>query len=310
MRTAQTSKLILGPVLVATALLCLVIASRSSVGAELLFQSRLPRPARPTESPHMVKVDTGGRIYCGLSQSSVWLEIPSGFTSDWGAEFHCDLTSSLKAWNGTSGALSDRGYLIGMYPATAPILRPFALVFEIDPARVSSASSARSYDPATRQWRNLITAYNKAQQRLSVQIPRGLVASGYPGYEDRFLVALFTARLTPKPTPTRTPTGTWSQPAATPLPSTIVATAVSGEFGWTPTPTPTRTSVVIVIGTSVTVSSTETQPPERVPTMTAPPSPTQAPTTPSSLPCPASSLLVALSVVLAAGIHRRGGSAS
>jgi hypothetical protein len=47
-----------------------------------------------------------------------------------------------------------------------------------------------------------------------------------------------------------------------------------------------------------------------VPTVTAPPSPTQVPTTPSSLPCPASTLLGALSVVLAAGIYRRGGSGS
>lgn len=309
MRAALTSRLILGLILVATALMSLIVASRSSVGAELLFQSELPPPPQPIENPYMVKADTGGRIYCGLSQSSVWLEIPPGFTSDWGVEFHCDLTGSLRVWNGTSGALSDRGYLIGMYPATAPILRPFALVFEIDPARVSSGSSARSYDPATRQWRNLTTAYNKAQQRLSVQIQRGLIASGYPGYADRFLVALFPARLTLNPTPARTPTDTRSQPAtATPLPSAIAATTVSADFGWTPTPT--RTSLVIVIGTPATVSSTATKPPERVPTVTAPPSPTQVPTTPSSLPCPASTLLGALSVVLAAGIYRRGGSGS
>lgn len=309
MRTTLKSKLILGLVLVVTALLYLVVAGRSTVGAELLFQSRPPPPPRPTENSHMVKQDAGGRIYCGLSQSSVWLEIPPGFTSDWGAEFHCDLTGSLKAWKGTSGALGDRGYLIGMYPATAPILQPFTLVFEIDPARASGASSARSYAPATRQWRNLTAAYNKAQQRLKVQIPRGLVASGYPGYEDRFLVALFPARLTPSPTSTRTPTGTRSQPAtAAPLPSAIAATIVSAEFGWTPTPT--STSAVIVIGTPATVSSTETKPSERVPTMTTPPSPTQVPTTPSSLPCPASSLLFTLSVVLAAGIYGRGGSGS
>jgi hypothetical protein len=305
MRTSLNSKLSLGLVLVATALLSLVVARRSTVGAELLFSS-VPQP---TPDPHWVSKKDGGRIYCGLPQSPVWLEIPPDFTSDdGGAAFYCDLTGSLKAWNGASGALGDRGYLIGMYPATAPILRTFALVVEIDPARASSASSARNYNPATRQWRNLTTAYNKAQQRLSVQIPQGLVASGYPGYEDRFLVTLFPARLTPNPTPARTPTATKSQPAtATPLPSAIASPTVSAEFGWTPTPT--RTSVVIVIGASATVSSTETIPPQRVPTMTAPPSPTQVPTTPSSLPCPASTFLVALSIVLAAGIYRRGGSA-
>jgi hypothetical protein len=309
MRTARTPKLIVGLVFAATALLSLVVASRSGVRAEFLFQSEPPPPPQPTENPHMVKANTGGRIYCGLSQSSAWLEILPGFTSDWGAEFHCDLTGSLKAWKGTSGALGDRGYLIGMYPATAPILQPFMLVFEIDPARASGASSARSYDPATRQWQNLTAAYNKAQQRLKVQIPRGLVASGYPGYEDRFLVALFPARPTPHPTLTRTPTGTRSQPAtATPLPSAIAATTVSAELGWTSTPT--RTSAVIVIGTPASVASTETKPSERVPTMTTPPPPTQAPTTPSSLSCPASNLLFALSVVLAVRVHRRGGSAS
>jgi hypothetical protein len=156
MRTALNLKVILGLVLVAAVLLFFVVASRSTVGAALLFQSELPSPL----NPHMIKAEAGGRISCGLSQSPVWLDIPRGFTSDWGAELHCDLTGSLTTWNNTRDALGDRGYLIGIYPATAPILQPMSLVFEIHPARVSGTPIARSYHSATRQWRDLIAEYN------------------------------------------------------------------------------------------------------------------------------------------------------
>jgi len=314
MRTALNSKVILGLVVFAAGLLYFVVASRPSLGAETLFQSRPPPPPQPTGNPYMVKADAGGQISCGLSQSPVWLEIPPGFTSDWGAELHCDLTGSLMAWNDTHDALYDRGYLIGLYPATAPILQPMSLVFEIDPAQISGTLVARSYHPATRQWRDLTAEYNRMQQRLRVKIPPGFVASSYPGYEDRFLIAVFPARFPTSSATTPTPTRGQSRPAT----DTRVASApAAATLSTKPGASPTGTSLATATRTaSPTVFVIGTAPVSRVPTITVslpgapttpvPSSSTPVPAIPSSLPCQASTLLVAMSIVLAVRIHRRG----
>lgn len=240
------------------ALLVLALFEQSPLQAGLEFQSELPLP-KPPANPNFVPSADGGRIYCGLQQSPVWLDISSGFTSEGGAEFHCDPIGSLSEWVGTPDAWDDRGYLIGFWPTETPIIKPPILTFEIDPARAgsicNSCFTARYYDSGSGQWQGLPTTYDTAISRVEVQITEYLPTSGYPGYADRFVIALFT-RSAPTPTsrPTSPPTLTAVppvRPTSTPLPTRVVETPTSAPrlspttAVPTPASTPTSTSTPI-----------------------------------------------------------------
>lgn len=214
----------------------------------------------PTEENlHWVSSSSGGQIRCGLPQSTVWLEIPTGFASEGGAEFHCDPVDVLSRWRGAFGVWEDRGYLIGFYATGIPILKPLELVFEVDPAQVadicSNCFSGRYYDAAIGEWQNLPTQYQAGSlgAYVKVQFDRYLPTAGYPAYEDRFLIALFTeGQATTTPTSTRSPTATSSptltvsstpspspssSPAWTAMASTPLLSPSPTSMPETPTPT-------------------------------------------------------------------------
>jgi hypothetical protein len=199
-------------------------------------------------------------IFCGPAQSSVWLNIPPGFTTDWGGSFYCDPTTDFpdkhSAWNQT-------GYLVGYWIS---LLKPFTIVFEIDPTRLdgtlcSDCVEGRYYVPG-RGWLPLPSHVDNANLRVSVTISKDLHQSGYAGYEDRYLVALFERTTlemhTPSPTPIK---------ASTPSPT---LTQVSTP---TATLTPTATYKPTDVPTSVVTSTTdpESEPWEEVFETPAPP---------------------------------------
>jgi hypothetical protein len=212
-----------------------------------MFQSELP----PPPNPYFVAAASGGRIYCGAIGGTVWLDLPQGFTPDGGAEVHCDPTDSLMQWNHTSRAWDDRGYLINLYPQIQ-LVQPLSLVFELDPTRTGNICPtcflARYYQPEGPLWKPLPTVYNPSTGRVSVEISDYLPPSGYPGYADRFLIALFILPPTPTPPPTSTrtptPSPTSTRPPAptltpTPLPTSTRSPVPSRTPEWTTTPTST-----------------------------------------------------------------------
>jgi hypothetical protein len=262
-------------------ILCwLLLARYAAIGAEVL-DSPLPTPKpqaprRTSPPPGYVQSATGGQVFCGLEQSSAWIEIPRGFSTQDAAEFHCDPTGSLSAWSGTAGAWDDRGYLIGFWPTTAPIKKAFSLVLEIDPSRLEgpcdNCFDARYLDPATHSWKSLPASYNAGVARVSAQIDSYLPASHYPDFEDRFLIALFVKSTSPTPAttsappPTQGPTSTLPPAATSAPPSTTpsaplveIPTPQAGPTRLIPSPeTPTETPVTpatVTRGTTPTVST-------------------------------------------------------
>lgn len=201
-----------------------------------VFLSELPPP-----HPNFIAAATGGRIYCGASQGTVWLDLPQWFTPDGGAEVHCDPAEPLNLGNRAQRAWEDRGYLINLYPQVRIVL-PLRLTFEIDPAKTANICPncfvARYYEPEGR-WRNLPTTYDTMNGRVLVEISSYLPASGYPGYTDRFLIGLFVLQPTPRPA-TATPT-----PSPTPSPTLSPTSTLTLKPLPTPSPirlTPTRSA--------------------------------------------------------------------
>lgn len=241
-------KVVLVVILLSVVLLCSALFDQSPIQADLYLQSKLPEP----RDSHFIASVTGGRMYCGSALSSVWLEVPPDFTSEDGAGFHCDPTGSLSQWIGTSGAWDDRGYLIAFYPIQTAIVRPFGLVFEMDPVRVrgvcSGCFAARYYNPGSSQWRGLPTTYDGRNVRVSVQITGFLATSGYPGYADRFLIALFVR---PEATPASTPTLTFT-PISSPSPTPVSTSTPE------PSPIPSLTPSPVLATPSPMMSPTVT----------------------------------------------------
>jgi hypothetical protein len=291
-------KVLTGITFLVWAFLMLVLFERSPLQAGWKSQSVLPSPPRPT-NPHFVPSVSGGRIYCGLQQSSVWLDVPEGFMSEGGAEFHCDRMDSLSQWIGTFGAWDDRGYLVAFYPIQAPIIKPFFLVFEIDPARAgdicSGCFSARYYDAASRQWQGLPTTYDTTNWRIYVEIAEFLSACEYPGYTDRFLITLFVREakptsaptiiypsLTAVPTPASTPVPKFS-PALSPSPSPALATmspippsTLTPIPTFSPTPTLSPFPTLVSMSPTPSAVSKKTSVPVSLPSESSQPSPDTA----------------------------------
>jgi hypothetical protein len=228
-------------------ILCwLLLARYAAIGAEV-FDSPLPTskpqaPRKTSPPPGYVRSNTGGQVFCGLEQSSAWLEIPRGFSSQDAAEFHCDPTGSLAAWSGTSGAWDDRGYLIGFWPTTTPIEKSFSLVLEIDPsrleARCDNCFDARYLDPTTYSWKSLPTSYDAGIARVSAKIDSYLPASQYRDFENRFVIALFVKSASAAPATTSAPSPAQS-PAMTLTPAATSAPAATPTPQTCPTPLPT-----------------------------------------------------------------------
>jgi hypothetical protein len=257
--------------------------------ADTLFQSELPRPGREPTNPQFVRSDSGGRIFCGLEQSPVWLDVPRDFSTDGGAEFHCDPTKENLTdtdWPETAGTYDDRGYLIGFWPENTPIVSPFELIYEVDLTRLpdgcDNCLAGRYYDEQSRQWKTLPTVYEPGLARASVEIDRFLPASGYPAFENRFVIALFLqpAEPTPKPAVPATPT-----PSRAPSPS---SEPVAEETITQPEPTvepPTDTPALPPSPTAGMLTETPTQE-LAMATPTARPSPTAETETPTAKPSP------------------------
>lgn len=225
------------------------------------LQSGLP-------TPPFVRTTEGGRIFCGPQQGPAWLDLPSGFTNDPGAEVYCDPTASLAQTVATADAWNDRGYLLGVYPP-ATLVKPLVVVLEVDPARTADVCPTcfmgRAYDPGSGSWRDLPTTYDRNNARVSIQIGAYPPASGYPGFADRGLVALFT-RPAPQPTavPTQVPTATTVPPTSTPtaLPATATPeppTATSAPV--TNTPAAATVEVTQPAATATAVVASATPPP-------------------------------------------------
>jgi hypothetical protein len=232
-----------------------------------VFQSIPPKP----ENPHAIDASSGGRIYCGLPQSSVWLNIPSGFTSEWGGSLYCDVATSLP---GNPYTWNQKGYLLGYW---VPLRKPLSLVFEIDPTRVSELNEnsfvGRYYAPGS-GWLSLPTDVDTVNFRVYLTIPTsGLPQSGYEGgYEDRYLVALFRRAAAATSTPTEMPT---QMPTQTPLPTSTLSPSPPPTH--TPTPVSTSTSTPIPTAESATEEASEI-----FPTATAPVESDQAETSDDS----------------------------
>jgi hypothetical protein len=180
------------------------------------------------------------------------LDLPSGFTNDPGAEVYCDPTASLAQTLGTADAWNDRGVLLGVYPPAA-LVKPLVVVLEVDPARTADICPTcfigRAYDPGSGSWRDLPTTYDRNNARVSIQIGTYPPASGYPGFADRGLVALFT-RAAPQPTavPTQVPTATTVPPTPTPTPAPATATPEPPTATPVlPTNTPTTTAATVEV---------------------------------------------------------------
>jgi hypothetical protein len=245
-RRTLAATLFLGILATLGMLLYSLLNAGSPVYSHSLFQSHLPSPP---EDPNTVYASEGGKVHCGAVQSTVWLRIPADFTSDWGSHIYCDPVGDLpqnpSTWN-------QKGYLVGFW---ASLLKPLTLVFEIDTTRVEDfgdGSFVGRYYAPDRGWISLPTQADTANLRVKVEISDGLSPSDYPGYKDRYLVALFQAV-----PPTSTPTSTPAQ---------------------TPTPDPTRTSETSPTFTQ-TVTDTPTDTPTETPTPTNTPEPTLTPTT-------------------------------
>lgn len=273
-------KIILGIAIIAWAFLMVRLSDGSTPPAESgaisALQSVLPTPA----NPFFVNSLYGGQIYCGLQQSSAWLEVPGGFSSEGGAEFRCDPVSPLFQWNNTQGAWDDRGYLIAFYPIQTPILRPFNLILEIDPARTANVCdtcfNARYYNQGIGQWQALPTYFDRNKARVSIEIAQYLPGSGYPGYDDRFLIALFvltefspTPTISPTPIPTAEPTDTavsTSSPTSSLTPTRASPTPLPASPIPMPSPTtpplPTPSLTPVPPSATPAVSSTVTPTPD------------------------------------------------
>ncbi len=230
--------------LVVTAIVMGALVQEPALSSSPL-QSGLP-------TPPFVRTTEGGRIFCGPQQGPAWLDLPSGFTNDPGAEVYCDPTASLAQTVGTADAWNDRGVLLGVYPP-ATLVKPLVVVLEVDPARTADICPTcfigRAYDPGSGSWRDLSTVYDRNNARVSIQIGAYPPASGYPGFADRGLVALFT-RAAPQPTaaPTQAPTATTVPP--TPIPTTAPATPTPEPPTATPAPptnTPTTTAATVEV---------------------------------------------------------------
>lgn len=224
------SPLAIGAILL-TLILVLALLQRHPTLAGLNWQSELPTP-----HPHLVHSSTGGRTMCGAPQGSVWLDIPANFTDLDNPLVYCDPTGSLSEWTQAPSAWDDRGYLINLYPQVS-LLKPLILTFEIDPARAASICptcfTARYYNPQNNRWQDLPTTYEPP--RVYVEISAYPPASGYPGYADRFLIALFTrSESRPRATPTATAT-------STPIPSPTPSPSPSSTPSPTPSPAPSPT---------------------------------------------------------------------
>ena len=247
--------------------LFLALSAWCPLPASTLWQSELPTPDMPTPgNPYWLRADAGGRIYCGLQQSSVWLDVPPGFTSANGAEFRCDPTSRAETFD-------KQGYLIGFWPTTIPILEPLVLVFELDPLQVpkdcDDCLAGRYYEGTTKKWHNLPTTYKPAIVAAHIQIDRYLPSSGYQEYLDRFLVALFQIAPTPKASPTSKASPT-PKTSPTPRPSSSPSTTETATPTSSPSPSPTDT---------VAASRSPVPPP-------SPTTPVTAPVVSSSEPVP------------------------
>ncbi len=246
-------------------LIALILVTDTSTLGSSVFQSKLPGPSK---NPFFVVAGNGGRIFCGAQQSPVWLQIPSGFTGEGGAEIHCDPVRSssalpaAKAWDGQI-------YLVGIY--TPQLLKPITAVFEIDRARLNSVCancwSAEYYDAANKRWRKLPTTFDANNARVYATVTTILPASRYPNYADRFAIALFTqtqqttATVTKVSKPSPTPTLTASVAPATAIPvqsqtNTPSSVAATSE----PVPAPTASTTSNQPAPAPTASTTSNQP--------------------------------------------------
>jgi hypothetical protein len=284
MKKLQVSRTWFVVALMAAILLMQLVARLAPLQAELYWQSVLPTP----DNPHFVRASDGGRVYCGAQQSTVWLNVPVGFTTEGGAEIHCDPSASLFRWNNTEDAWDDRGYLVGIYPPVS-IVKPLRLVFELDPTRTEDICQTcvvgAYYQRQGANWQDLHTEYDVSTKRARVDVAEVLPSSGYPAYEDRFVIALFVRSMPQRPSPSSTtkpssvPTST-STPDATstriPRPSPTLTLQPSATYTSTPAPSPTQTLKPSPTDTpkpSLTYTST----PAPSPTQTLRPSPTDTP---------------------------------
>lgn len=174
-----------------------VITTPLQLFAWLPLQSALPIP----NNPNFIFSSNGGRRVCGSEGSPVSLDFSKGFTTEGGAEVRCDPNprpdfKDIKALNSNlfDKALSNRGYLIGIYPSVS-FTKPLTVLFEIDSSRIrklcKSCAKVMYYDKAKKTWAELPTTIDLPRSRIFATITQVLPGSDYPGFPDRMLVALF-----------------------------------------------------------------------------------------------------------------------
>jgi hypothetical protein len=303
-----------GLLLLATALTMLVGSRR--VDSFIFSTPPSEREERTTDSPYWIYSDRGGT--CRSGQATVVL--PPRFTSEGGAEVHCD-TLSPPVLVGDRKLLTGSELALGMWPLNdqRDYLRPIEIRILLDAAQLKLGSGRLAfmvYDPSTSDWETLESKYQEATSEVvaSIQVLRP-VPKDFPGWGERTFFGVFwlplpssvpkaistreTRATTPARTSSLTATGSPTVTASIQPALTTSDSASGPALSSTPRPdhssTPTPTHVLLP---SPSATPQQTVPPASASAAAASTS-TPAGPGPIRLPsCAAAMSLIVLSPVL------------
>lgn len=171
----------------------------------LAAQAKLPlysplRSPIAVPNPKWIFSSTGGLRFCDVETGQVWINFPAGFTSESGAEIHCDVNPTTNAVTDLNkrlfaNAFKKRGYLIGIYP-NIPFARSVQMQFKLESRDVKANCRnkcfvGKYYDVTRDTWFDLPTSFDPKTRLVSINIGKSLPRTEYPAYPDRFLIALF-----------------------------------------------------------------------------------------------------------------------
>ena len=190
---------------VAISLVVLLIQSGTSLAAQLPLSSPLQSPisnrASSAVNRFWIAAGVGGLRFCDVDTGQTWLNFGSNFTSETGAEVHCDANPTNDAVTKLNQSLfaktiNNRGYLIGVYPKV-PLSRAVQFQFKLTNdlsktlCRPKCAAVGKYYDPTNATWNALPTTFDVKNKLITVELRNWSPRSEYPAYADRLLIAIF-----------------------------------------------------------------------------------------------------------------------